>query len=127
MAGGQPISMANMRAVRELTGRHGIPIYLDATRAVENALFIRGARRATPTSLRHLLEFCFYSDGCTMSGKRIPLTNIGGWLATNDDALFEARNLVVVYEGLHTYGGMAGRDAWRRWRSASPSRSSWPT
>ena len=113
MAGGQPISMANMRAVRELTGRHGIPIYLDATRAVENALFIREREEGYANASLHdiLLEFCSYSDGCTMSGKKDPLTNIGGWLATNDDALFEeARNLVVVYEGLHTYGGMAGRD-----------------
>ncbi|MDN5570550.1 MAG: tyrosine phenol-lyase [Propionibacteriaceae bacterium] len=113
MAGGQPISMANMRAVRELTARHGIAIYLDATRAVENALFIREREEGYgDTSLADiLLEFCSYSDGCTMSGKKDPLTNIGGWLATNDEALFEeARNLVVVYEGLHTYGGMAGRD-----------------
>ncbi|WP_232548707.1 tyrosine phenol-lyase [Propioniciclava soli] len=113
MAGGQPISMANMRAVRELTQRHGIAIYLDATRAVENALFIREREEGYgSTSLADiLLEFCSYSDGCTMSGKKDPLTNIGGWLATNDEALFEeARNLVVVYEGLHTYGGMAGRD-----------------
>ena len=113
MAGGQPISMANLRAVRELTRRHGIAIYLDATRAVENALFIRereeGYGEASLAEI--LLEFCSYSDGCTMSGKKDPLTNIGGWLATDDDELFEeCRNLVVVYEGLHTYGGMAGRD-----------------
>lgn len=113
MAGGQPISMANMRAVRELTDRYGIKIYLDATRAVENALFIREREDAyADASLADiLLEFCGYSDGCTMSGKKDPLVNIGGWLATNDRDLFEeARNLVVVYEGLHTYGGMAGRD-----------------
>ncbi len=113
MAGGQPISMANLRAVRELTRRHRIAIYLDATRAVENALFIRereeGYGEASLAEI--LLEFCSYSDGCTMSGKKDPLTNIGGWLATDDDELFEeCRNLVVVYEGLHTYGGMAGRD-----------------
>ncbi len=113
MAGGQPISMANLRAVRELTRRHGIAIYLDATRAVENALSIRereeGYGEASLAEI--LLEFCSYSDGCTMSGKKDPLTNIGGWLATDDDELFEeCRNLVVVYEGLHTYGGMAGRD-----------------
>ncbi len=113
MAGGQPISMANVRAVRELTDRYGIKVYLDATRAVENALFIlereEGYADASLTDI--LREFCSYSDGCTMSGKKDPLVNIGGWLATNDDALFEeARNLVVVYEGLHTYGGMAGRD-----------------
>lgn len=113
MAGGQPISMANMRAVRELTDRYAIKIYLDATRAVENALFIREREDAyADASLADiLLEFCGYSDGCTMSGKKDPLVNIGGWLATNDRDLFEeARNLVVVYEGLHTYGGMAGRD-----------------
>lgn len=113
MAGGQPISMANIRAVRELTARYGIPIYLDATRAVENAWFIREREEGYgESSLEEiLLEFCSYTDGCTMSGKKDPLVNIGGWLATNDEALFEeCRNLVVVYEGLHTYGGMAGRD-----------------
>ncbi len=113
MAGGQPISMANVRAVRELTDRYGIKVYLDATRAVENALFIleREEGYADGSLTDILREFCSYSDGCTMSGKKDPLVNIGGWLATNDDALFEeARNLVVVYEGLHTYGGMAGRD-----------------
>ncbi len=113
MAGGQPISMANIKAVRELTARHGIRVYLDATRAVENAWFIREREPGYGATSLHdiLLEFCSCTDGCTMSGKKDPLTNIGGWLATNDDELFEeARNLVVVYEGLHTYGGMAGRD-----------------
>jgi len=113
MAGGQPVSMANIRAVRELTRRHGIRIMLDATRAVENAYFIQqreAGYRQTPVA-EILKEFCSFSDGCTMSGKKDSLVNIGGWLALNDDALYaEASNLVVVYEGLHTYGGMAGRD-----------------
>ena len=113
MAGGQPISMANLRAVRELTRRHGIRIMLDATRAVENAYFIQqreeGYRQRPVAEI--LKEFCSYTDGCTMSGKKDALVNIGGWLALNDEVLYEeARNLVVVYEGLHTYGGMAGRD-----------------
>lgn len=113
MAGGQPISMENARAVRELTDRHGIKVYLDATRAVENAYFIieREAGYADKSLAEVLAEFCSYSDGATMSGKKDHLVNIGGWFATNDDELFEeVRNLVVVYEGLHTYGGMAGRD-----------------
>lgn len=113
MAGGQPVSMANMRAVRDLTRRHGIRIFLDATRAVENAYFIQqrepGYREHSVADI--LKEFCSYSDGCTMSGKKDSLVNIGGWLALDDDVLYEeASNLVVVYEGLHTYGGMAGRD-----------------
>lgn len=113
MAGGQPISMANLRAVRELTARHGIPIYLDATRAIENCLFIQEREEGyAETPIAQILrEFCSHTDGATMSGKKDPLVNIGGWLSTNDRELFEeARNLVVVYEGLHTYGGMAGRD-----------------
>ena len=113
MAGGQPVSMANARAVRELTARHGIKVILDATRAVENAWFIK--QREAGYHDRHvaeiLRELCSYSDGCTMSGKKDALVNIGGWLALNDPTLYEeASNLVVVYEGLHTYGGMAGRD-----------------
>ena len=113
MAGGQPISMANLRAVRKLAAQHGIRIILDATRAVENAYFIqqreKGFSRKTVREI--LLDFCALTDGCTMSGKKDALVNIGGWLALNDRKLFEqARNLVVVYEGLHTYGGMAGRD-----------------
>lgn len=113
MAGGQPISMGNLKAVRALTTQHGIKIFLDATRAVENAWFIkvREAGYADKSVAEILKEFCSYSDGCTMSGKKDALVNIGGWLALNDQALSEeASSLVVVYEGLHTYGGMAGRD-----------------
>ena len=113
MAGGQPISMENARAVRELTQRHGIKVVLDATRAVENAWFIkqREAGYRDRTCAEILLELCSYTDACTMSGKKDALVNIGGWLALNDRDLYEeAANLVVVYEGLHTYGGMAGRD-----------------
>lgn len=113
MAGGQPISMGNMRAVRALTQKYGIRIFLDATRAVENAWFIQQREEGYSghSVARILKEFCGYSDGCTMSGKKDALVNIGGWLALNDKSLYdEASNLVVVYEGLHTYGGMAGRD-----------------
>ncbi|MBD2520337.1 tyrosine phenol-lyase [Nostoc sp. FACHB-973] len=113
MAGGQPISMANLREVHQLAQTHGIRIILDATRAVENAYFIQQreedySNQAIATILH---EFCSYTDGCTMSGKKDALVNIGGWLALNDYNLYEeARNLIVIYEGLHTYGGMAGRD-----------------
>jgi tyrosine phenol-lyase len=113
MAGGQPQSLANLRAVRELCHRHGIPVVLDATRAIENAYFIQqreeGYRDKTIAAI--LKEYCSCTDTCTMSAKKDSLVNIGGWLATNDQGLFEeARNMVVVYEGLHTYGGLAGRD-----------------
>jgi tyrosine phenol-lyase len=113
MAGGQPISMANMREVKAFADQHGLKIFLDATRCVENAYFIQqrepGYEKKTVAQI--LLEFCAMSDGCTMSGKKDALVNIGGWLALNDQHLYEdASNLVVVYEGLHTYGGMAGRD-----------------
>jgi tyrosine phenol-lyase len=113
MAGGQPVSMANVRALRALCDRHGIRILLDATRMVENAFFIqeREAGFADRSIADILLEFCSYTDGAWMSAKKDHLVNIGGWLAVNDETVFEElRNLVVVYEGLHTYGGMAGRD-----------------
>jgi tyrosine phenol-lyase len=113
MAGGQPVSMENLRAVRSLTARHHIKVFLDATRAVENAWFIQQREKGyQDKSVAHILrEFCALTDGCTMSGKKDALVNIGGWLAVNDEDLFrEASNLVVVFEGLHTYGGMAGRD-----------------
>jgi tyrosine phenol-lyase len=113
MAGGQPISLANLRAVRELASAHGIRIILDAARAVENAYLIqqREAGYADRPVAAILHELCDLTDGCTMSAKKDALVNIGGFLALNDQVLFEeARNLVVVYEGLHTYGGLAGRD-----------------
>jgi tyrosine phenol-lyase len=113
MAGGQPVSMANVRALRELCDRHGIRLLLDATRMVENAFFIqeREPGFADRSIADILLEFCSYTDGAWMSAKKDHLVNIGGWLAVNDEGIFEElRNLVVVYEGLHTYGGMAGRD-----------------
>ncbi len=113
MAGGQPISLANLRAVRELCNRHGIRVMLDATRAVENAYFIREREPgyAGKVIADILLEICSLTDGCTNSAKKDCLVNIGGFLCLNDDELAEqARNLVVVYEGLHTYGGLAGRD-----------------
>lgn len=113
MAGGQPCSMANIRCVCELCHAHDIPVYLDATRAVENCYFIQQREpEYADRSLKDILrEMCAYTDGCTMSGKKDCLVNIGGFLAVNDDTLAdEARNLCVAFEGLHTYGGLAGRD-----------------
>ena len=113
MAGGQPVSMANIREVKALADQYGIKVFLDATRAVENAFFIqqRELGYQNHSVAQILKEFCSYSDGCTMSGKKDALVNIGGWLAVNDPKIYEdAANWVVVYEGLQTYGGMAGRD-----------------
>jgi len=113
MAGGQPLGMGSLRAVRQLCDRWGIRIFLDATRLMENAYFIK---ERDPdyhgSSIADIVrEFCSHTDGAWMSAKKDGLVNIGGWLAMNDPALYdEARNLAVVYEGLHTYGGMAGRD-----------------
>ncbi len=113
MAGGQPVSMANIAATRDLCHKHGIRVMLDATRAVENAYFIKlrepGFEHSSLEEI--LLQICSYTDGCTNSAKKDCLVNIGGFLCLNDDALAEeARNLVVLFEGLHTYGGLAGRD-----------------
>jgi tyrosine phenol-lyase len=113
MAGGQPVSMANLRALRALCNRYGVRIYLDATRMVENAYFIQEQEEgyAGKTVAEILKEFCGHTDGAWMSAKKDNLVNIGGWLAVNHDDLFDRlRNMVVIYEGLHTYGGMAGRD-----------------
>jgi tyrosine phenol-lyase len=113
MAGGQPVSMANVRALRELCDRFRIRIYLDATRMVENAFFIQQREEgyADKPIAAILKEFCNYTDGAWMSAKKDNLVNIGGWLAVNDNELFDSlRNMVVIYEGLHTYGGVAGRD-----------------
>jgi tyrosine phenol-lyase len=113
MAGGQPVSMANVRALHAWCEPRGILVLLDATRMVENALFIqeREDGYAEKSIAEILAEFCSFTDGAWMSAKKDNLVNIGGWLAVNDwDTFEELRNLVVVYEGLHTYGGMAGRD-----------------
>jgi tyrosine phenol-lyase len=113
MAGGQPFSMANLRELHQYCRKHGIPIMLDATRTIENAWFIREREDDyAHKSVREILrEICDLTDGCTMSAKKDALVNIGGFFACNDDELFKkAQNLVVVYEGLHTYGGLAGRD-----------------
>ncbi len=113
MAGGQPVSMRNVRELRDLCDQHGIKIYLDATRMYENAFFIQQREPGyQDKSIAEILkEFCALTDGAWMSAKKDNLVNIGGWLAVNDASLFDAlRNMVVIYEGLHTYGGMAGRD-----------------
>ena len=113
MAGGQPVSMANVKALRELCSQHGIRIFLDATRMMENAFFIQEREEgyANKSIAEILMEFCGYTDGAWMSAKKDNLVNIGGWLAVNDQDLFEElRNMVVIFEGLHTYGGLAGRD-----------------
>ncbi|EJF23075.1 MULTISPECIES: tyrosine phenol-lyase [Citrobacter] len=113
LAGGQPVSMANMRAVRELTEAHGIKVFYDATRCVENAYFIKEQEQGFENkSIAEIVHQMFsYADGCTMSGKKDCLVNIGGFLCMNDDEMFSsAKELVVVYEGMPSYGGLAGRD-----------------
>ena len=113
MAGGQPISMANIIEVENYTQKHGIKMWLDATRLVENAYFIKQREKgyANKTIAQILKEICSHFEGIWVSAKKDLLVNIGGFLATKNKKVFEeARNLVVVYEGLHTYGGLAGRD-----------------
>ncbi len=113
LAGGQPVSMKNMREVRELTNRYNIKVYYDATRCVENAYFIKEQEKGfEDKTIKDIVREMFsYADGCTMSGKKDCLVNIGGFLCMNDEELFEqAKELVVVYEGMPSYGGMTGRD-----------------
>ncbi|MDX1690590.1 MAG: tryptophanase [Acidimicrobiia bacterium] len=113
MAGGQPISMANLREVSAYCRSQGILVMLDATRALENAWFIkqREAGYEHHDVAEILREICSYSDGATVSSKKDNLVNIGGFLALRDaDLARRARALLVAFEGLHTYGGMSGRD-----------------
>ena len=113
MAGRQPISKDNLKKLRTYTKKHGIRIIHDMTRVAENAYFIQQREKGYERiSIKKIVkEICSYTDGATMSAKKDALVNIGGFMATNEwDVFEEARNLVVVYEGLHTYGGLAGRD-----------------
>ncbi|MBS1759435.1 MAG: tyrosine phenol-lyase [Bacteroidetes bacterium] len=113
MAGGQPISIQNLKELRAYTKKHGIKIIHDMTRVAENAYFIQEREKGYANkSVKEIVkEICALTDGATMSAKKDALVNIGGFLAVNDwDVFEEARNMVVVYEGLHTYGGLAGRD-----------------
>ncbi|MCP3976733.1 MAG: tyrosine phenol-lyase [bacterium] len=113
MAGGQPMSLANLEAVYDLCGEHGILVMLDATRALENAWFIKQREHGYEDwSVADILrKICSLSDGATVSSKKDNLVNIGGFLALRDPKLAEkARALLVAFEGLHTYGGMSGRD-----------------
>ncbi|MBM4388548.1 MAG: tryptophanase, partial [Deltaproteobacteria bacterium] len=113
MAGGQPVSLENVRKVKEWCDGYGIPIVFDATRSSENAFFIKEREKgcSDKSVLEILNEMMSNSVACTYSAKKDALVNIGGFIATNDAKIFErCRSLVVVYEGLHTYGGLAGRD-----------------
>ena len=111
--GGQPVSMANIEAVRRITTRYGIPLYLDACRFAENAWFIQqrepGYQDWTPKRIaQKMFSLC---DGCTFSAKKDAFANIGGFLSTNDDRLAaQETNLLILTEGFPTYGGLAGRD-----------------
>jgi tyrosine phenol-lyase len=113
MAGGQPISVKNLRELRAFTKKHNIPIIHDMTRVAENAYFIQQREKGFENRCVAdiVKEICSLTDGATMSAKKDALVNIGGILAMNNKKLYEAAsNMVVVYEGLHTYGGLAGRD-----------------
>ncbi|MBK8944219.1 MAG: tyrosine phenol-lyase [Ignavibacteriae bacterium] len=113
MAGGQPFSMQNLKEVKKVCDKHGIQLWFDATRATENAYFIQEREKGykSKTIAQIFLEMCSYFEGVWVSAKKDLMVNIGGIIATKNKKVYEeARNMVVIYEGLHTYGGLAGRD-----------------
>lgn len=113
LAGGQPVSMENARAVSAIARKHGIKVMFDATRCIENSYFIKEREEAyKDKSIAEIVKELFsYADGATMSGKKDCLVNIGGFLALNDEELFQkAKQMVVLFEGMPSYGGLAGRD-----------------
>ncbi|MCP4625189.1 MAG: tryptophanase, partial [bacterium] len=113
MAGGQPISIANLKELRKFCDKYDIKIMLDNTRTIENAYFIQKREEGYANkSIKEIVkEICSFTDGCTCSAKKDGLVNIGGFLAMNDEKFYvDAKAQVVIFEGLHTYGGMSGRD-----------------
>jgi tyrosine phenol-lyase len=113
MAGGQPFSMQNLCAVKKLLDKYNVKLWFDATRATENAYYIKVREKGyEDKTIAHILkEMCSYFDGLWVSAKKDLMVNIGGFLATRNKKVYEeTRNMVVIYEGLHTYGGLAGRD-----------------
>ncbi len=112
-AGGQPASLANVRATAEIYRRHGVPFWIDACRFAENAWFIkqREAGQGGRTVAEIVRDVFECADGCIMSAKKDGLANIGGFVALRSRELFERlKNRLVIIEGFPTYGGLAGRD-----------------
>lgn len=112
-SGGQPVSLENIKAVRDLSNKYGIPVYFDSARFAENAYFIK--QREDGQQNRTIKEICkeifSYGDGMTMSSKKDGLVNIGGFIALNNEEIFrKASNFTIIYEGFITYGGLSGRD-----------------
>ena len=112
-SGGQPVSLENLKAVKELSDRYGIPIFFDSARFAENAYFIKKREKGQENrTIKEIAKEVFsYGAGMTMSSKKDGLVNIGGFIALNDENIFRAAsNITIIYEGFITYGGMAGRD-----------------